>query len=340
MEQNFGKGAIKDKIDERDYRYSDIAGAPQFDWQSGFDVEKEINQKIPIKDQNGSFSCGGQAWAYYFSILEAVKTGIFKEKSAKYIYAQTFVPGGGSAGRDNSEICVKQGVADETILVSYDAGKPPMEAFMERKEDITDDSKSQANLSKAFSYAIVDTDIESIANAIKNNHGVVLGITGSNNGTWLSGKPLPPKSGDTTWAHWIYAGKVSLRDGKKAIGVLNSWGVNCGEQGWQWIDEDYFVSKNIWAVWTMVDKKQSFQFTKDLKIDMTDSDVLELQKFLNAHGSPITQSGPGSKGSETNYFGKLTFASVRKWQKENKIPDTGFWGPISRSKANFFLSTE
>ncbi len=32
------------------------------------------------------------------------------------------------------------------------------------------------------------------------------------------------------------------------------------------------------------------------------NDVLRLQQYLNNHGFPLAQSGPGSPGNETNYF--------------------------------------
>src|SRR3989344_6519852 len=52
--------------------------------------------------------------------------------------------------------------------------------------------------------------------------------------------------------------------------------------------------------------------TRWLTTGTTGTDVKNLQIFLNANGYTITQSGPGSKGNETNYFGALTREPLQK----------------------------
>ncbi len=100
----FSPGAIASPDDERDYQWSEIgANAALFDWDTGYDVEQELGYKLAPKDQGASSSCGGQAWSMYAAVLEALATSSFEERSAKYIYAQTCVAGGGSAGRSNAD---------------------------------------------------------------------------------------------------------------------------------------------------------------------------------------------------------------------------------------------
>jgi peptidoglycan hydrolase-like protein with peptidoglycan-binding domain len=48
---------------------------------------------------------------------------------------------------------------------------------------------------------------------------------------------------------------------------------------------------------------------------MTNPDVLQLQKYLNAQGFFVAQSGAGSIGKETNYFGLLTYKALIKFQE-------------------------
>lgn len=277
----FGKGGHPDKIDIRDKKYLGMGSSP-FDWDKGFDIEENLSVlltkpgfKLPVKDQNGSFSCGGQAWASYASVLEAIATGTFEERSAKYLYAQTHAPAGGSYGRDNCKVCVKQGVARETSTTSYENGKPPSEKFMIRSQDIGIEARNDAKTAKHLTYAQVTPawSIETCAQSIRDNHGVIIGISGTNNGTWLSEFPKPPAANQMEWRHWVYAGKAKKIDGIKCIGILNSWGKDCGKEGWQWIPEIYFatmlitdensliktISLNpsygehaIWNVWTMI----------------------------------------------------------------------------------------
>lgn len=74
-------------------------------------------------------------------------------------------------------------------------------------------------------------------------------------------------------------------------------------------------------------------FVRDLKLGMNGDDVKALQVFLNTHGFSITSSGPGSKGSETTWFGALTRKALEKFQAANGIsPAVGYFGPKTRAK--------
>jgi len=88
--------------------------------------------------------------------------------------------------------------------------------------------------------------------------GCFNGVIGENNGTWMSPEPTPPtKYG---WGHAIFAGKAWIRNGKRFIGHLNSWGNSCGENGWQRLYDDYFLTRvngepAVFNPWTLVDAK-------------------------------------------------------------------------------------
>lgn len=62
----------------------------------------------------------------------------------------------------------------------------------------------------------------------------------------------------------------------------------------------------------------SVTFNTDLKIGMSHNDVKELQVFLNNNGFTVSDTGSGSIGKETKYFGKKTRQALIKFQEAYK----------------------
>lgn len=356
----FDPGGHSDRLDSRDYDWREVGAAlPPFDWNKGYDVEAELagvlkmpGFSLPVKNQDGSLSCGGQAWGNQSGVLEAFATGSFEERSAKYIYSQTYVPGGGSRGRDNCKILIKQGCARESVLSSYENGNPPSETFMQRSEDISVGVRSDAKNSRALAYANVPCDIDMVAQAMAANHGAIILVQGSNNGTWGSAIPQPPQNGDNIWRHWIYCGKAMLVDGVKMIKVLNSWGTGAGENGWQWISEKYFRTTlftngaAVESCWTHVVNTAAavgafaYSFDRDLKQTDTGLDVISLQQALQSLGFFPANLSP------TGYYGTTTAQSLLKFQLKNQVAPVNQLillggrncGPATRSALNKLFS--
>lgn len=78
----------------------------------------------------------------------------------------------------------------------------------------------------------------------------------------------------------------------------------------------------------------STTYSTDLTIGSTGSDVTALQQMLVAQGHLVMPAGVAY-----GYFGSLTKAAVMKWQAANGVSATGYFGPISRAKANSMVST-
>ena len=70
-------------------------------------------------------------------------------------------------------------------------------------------------------------------------------------------------------------------------------------------------------------------FTRYLSIGNSGSDVMSLQKYLNAHGYIVSTVGGGSPGHETDYFGAKTKQALIRFQRDNKLPATGYFGPMT-----------
>lgn len=84
----------------------------------------------------------------------------------------------------------------------------------------------------------------------------------------------------------------------------------------------------------------SYTFTRDLTVGSRGADVKALQEFLNAKGYTVAQSGAGSVGNETEYFGPATKAALAKFQAANNIsPAVGYFGPITMKAVNAMEGT-
>ncbi|MDB5258848.1 MAG: hypothetical protein JWO73_56 [Candidatus Taylorbacteria bacterium] len=77
--------------------------------------------------------------------------------------------------------------------------------------------------------------------------------------------------------------------------------------------------------------EQSKDFTRDLHIGYAGNDTRSLQIYLNSHGFPVSDTGPGSQGKETLFFGPRTQKALASFQKMNGIiPAIGYFGPKTR----------
>ena len=72
--------------------------------------------------------------------------------------------------------------------------------------------------------------------------------------------------------------------------------------------------------------------TRDLTIGSVGEDVRSLQKLLNSLGYIVSETGPGSPGEESTYFGEKTRQALIRYQQANGIePASGYFGPITRA---------
>ncbi len=118
----------------------------------------------------------------------------------------------------------------------------------------------------------------------------------------------------------------------------NTWGVQWNDNGIGYTDWNKYKPTEAWLILKTAPIIPLFQFLHDLYLGIISPDVKQLQILLNKN--PQTQvalSGPGSVGFETNTFGSFTRNAVIKFQALNKLPQTGYVGPLTRAILNKLL---
>lgn len=343
-------GGLRDPVDTRDLQWESLAKGTveKYDWDEKYRASKELEKKISglnilTKHQDDSGSCGGQATSFHDAIEEAFETGTYEEESAKSIIARTFVMSGnvmlGSFMRDNLALTTGAGIPREILCPSYPKTGRVTDEFMNRPQDITAEALIDGLKRKGKSYGYVTdvTNIDTVMQAIKANRGAQMLIRGQNGKGWYGLKPGITETPE--WGHFMYLDGGEIINGKKYIWAKQSWGDEAGEDGWQLFSEDWFKSGFIQQIGLLIRPNlplpAEYKFTRDLALGSTGPDVKILQHYLNTHGAPVAQSGPGSLGNETTYFGSLTKFALARFQHDHNInPAVGYFGPLTRKFIN------
>lgn len=244
----FGKGCIPQPIDKKDFKLESVASA--FILPEEYSIKDKVGK---IKHQDGSLSCVGQSFAYYAEVLNLIETNQKTELSARDIYSSIFVPEGGAWLRDACKRLTQSGVAEEVYVSSYLAGKPPTEAYMRLRNDITSDIEENAMTYITKSYVSWDTtNFETFKRAIYEGNGCVIASYG-NNSTWGGSTLSVPLREDCNWAHATYCTGWKVINGKEYLEFVNSWGEDWGAKGFGLMPKEYITSGLVFNAWTMVD---------------------------------------------------------------------------------------
>jgi len=87
----------------------------------------------------------------------------------------------------------------------------------------------------------------------------------------------------------------------------------------------------------------AFHFARNLQLQEHGADVQQLQELLNTHGALVAANGSGSPGTETDYFGSLTYQALIRFQNAHAAEiltplglskGTGFFGAATRAYVN------
>ena len=196
----FGKGAVKSPVDIRDYRFEVAVGA------ISLPTEFSLRDKIGvIKNQDGSLSCVGQAFAYYAEVLDYMETGEKEQLSARDIYSKVFLPDGGSYLKDCAKKILNSGVVIESDASSYENGNPPTEQFMRKRDDITpiEEEGGMSHWSKSY-LTWANNNYETFKQAIYQGNGAVIAAWGNNHCWANSVLQTPDVVAQCDWCHGVF----------------------------------------------------------------------------------------------------------------------------------------
>jgi hypothetical protein len=241
--EQFGKGAIPDTPDPRDFKFEDVMGAAHVDWLRPFQLPHP-----PANDQGPSDSCVAQAWSYYHWQLHG------KNYSRRDLFCRIALEYGAQI-RDGGWQVVNNGQA------TRDEVPDPSPETMQNMRDKTGVTPQAEASDKESNYFVIqDGSIDGIALAIEQFKGVVFGVIGTNQGWQDYANPRPPQQGETQWGHALYALGHHMHDGLKCILAMPSWpGVEVHH-----IKENYFASGNTFNAWTLIPAQgQNMQLVND-----------------------------------------------------------------------------
>lgn len=343
-------GAFPSPKDERDFNLGIIAGAslPETLPES---VMIDVS-KLPVWHQRKIGACVGHAWGKSQQRCELIETGKVIPLSARFLYAISKCldgyTGEGTYPRLTAKVLKDYGCATEdtcpndtnldheTYVYNRDISQIPYKALVEApKYGIS-------------GYAFSDVTEQGIKQAIfyanEKNQGIVMLMrvgdtywtTETGEITWDKNKILPIRRPKViSSGHEIYPTGYEYINGRLAIHFLNSWSSDWADNGKGWFYWDEHKDL-IDEIMTSIDKADVpvITFTKNLSLGMTDPDVKKLQEFLNKNGFVVAVSGAGSIGKETTFFGALTKKAVIKLQAKYKLPQTGYFGPMTRQVVN------
>lgn len=234
-----------------------LAGDLGVNWSQPFDIRDKVGA-ITIKSQGDNYSCGGQAGSYFLEIQRRLQSVKETDISAKSIYSRIAYPGGGTTVAALESQIGMDGANLEVDVPSYDAnGLPLPEYYMTSRVWETPALDTDALTRGGYLPINVPVDIESVADAISVYGAVILECHFQNNGTNTSAYPNPPSKSNPNpvWTHFICAIGYKMVNNVKYITFLQSAGTSWGDQGIQYLSEDFFNGAVIDAVSFLYDTK-------------------------------------------------------------------------------------
>lgn len=252
---NYGKGAIKTPKEVRDNHFRLGATPSLIDWSTPYVVPATFHQR----DQKSSSSCTAQATGYYTEVLNLLENSKDENHSNRYVYSQTFLPGGGAYIWKAMSIPLK-GTASATSVPDGDSLEPTMEDATLNPSAIIE--------ARADKYAMIPrSNIDQMAQIVRDYHGFVTGFNGHDGMFAPNGTVIDWSKSE--WGHAVYVCGYEIRNGKKCLKFKNSWTANWGDGGFGYFPEDFVNSGMMFDCYVYAD-------IADLGNYMTEEEVKNL----------------------------------------------------------------
>jgi hypothetical protein len=196
---------------------------------------------------------------------------------------------------------------------------------------------------------VVNLSPTSLANEINNGKVLVSRLVVGDNWyrpSWKAKDLLPLRKPTTIDSgHLVAMNSYDGLDEYQILGGPNSWGKGWADKGYYRFvfdtQKDYFTE--AWIIENVEEKVieiiQQDEFKIDLQPSSRHSDVKRLQIWLNNNGYTVSESGFGSKGNETDFYGSKTRNAIGRLQSQNGIVQVGgygygYFGPKTRAFVN------
>lgn len=308
------------------------------DWRDKeIDQLKKVNR---VKNQGSVGQCVGATKATQLEWEIKRLTGEWLELSPLSIYRERANQGSGMWVHDAHNIVKEKGATLEALLKSENLTEH--EASIS-KLTTTAKAYAKALTSIDFSYLYLPIQIDKIATALEMGHAVGLILFANRdeytNVPYIKDKDLTFQTASIR--HSITALDYFIYNGKKALWIVDSWGVGHAQGGYRIITEDFLNARVITADYfdrfvLNAQNPQKYDFYMNLKFGDKNEQVILLQNFLKERGYfPFNQPSTG-------YYGNITANAVLKWQLDNKVDDETelkrlrghYFGPKSREYVN------
>lgn len=339
---NYPTGAVLKEFDHRDIPVTafEVRATKR---PSKFRIDLS---KIRGKNQLNWGSCVGQAETTTVEIQQ-VADGVEIDLSPRDLYGQCKlidnIPAQGTNPAFAAKIIASRGIATKEEVA--DDNTLPYEEYIK-----TTNSNS-AILSRQAGYATVPVSYSFIADQIAKGRAV--SFTTFTTGVRFDLEPATPATYDDGAHRMTFIGYEDISDTDGILEWVNSWGevgtmIINGKDGtkhgcnrilfsqWQSKLRDLQVytdipNKLIDAA-RAASKDFSYTFNINLKFGAKSDEVYKLQTALLLTGDFYDQFYGDQL--QTNYFGKVTEKSVKRFQARAGLPVTGYFGPMTRSELN------